>query len=145
MRELLQNASDAVLLRQATSSSEGWNAVIHVAKEKRSDGTWLLVTDNGVGMSKAVLTRHLIGVASDFWHSVEFFRDFGDCINRTFKSIGRFGIGFLSVFMIGDVVEVETESMHGQRYVLRLRGVGRRGELNEIPDGASAGRRSASN
>lgn len=133
IRELLQNAADAVLLRHATNDAQGWRGVINVAKWTKDAETWISVADNGVGMSKTVMTRHLVGVASDFWHSVEFFRDFGRSLDSGFKPIGRFGIGFLSVFMIGDAVEVESEGINGQRFLLRLRGVGRRGELIECP------------
>lgn len=93
--------------------------------------TQLTVRDNGVGMSRGVVTRHLIGVGSDFWHSAEFYRDFGKALDAGFRPIGRFGIGFLSVFMLGDRVEVNTEAAGSPRITLHLRGLGRRGELSE--------------
>ncbi|HVU49033.1 MAG TPA: hypothetical protein VHD85_23105, partial [Terracidiphilus sp.] len=75
-------------------------------------------------------------VASNFWASVDFARDFSRAVEAGFQPIGRFGIGFLSVFMLGTYIEVETERAGSPRVLLRLRGIGRRGELVEkLPTG----------
>lgn len=139
LRELIQNARDAIELRNAMERAEGRGLTpgeIHVSLEKQGDESILSVRDNGVGMTRNVVVRHLIGVGSDFWHSAEFFRDFGKAADFGFHPIGKFGIGFLSVFMFGDRVEVSTEALGSRRVVLRLRGLGRRGELIE---GAASG------
>jgi HSP90 family molecular chaperone len=91
-----------------------------------------VVRDNGVGMSRNIVVRHLIAVASNFWQSAEFFRDFGPAVDAGFKPIGKFGIGFLSVFMLGDHIIVETEAAGHPRVTLRLRGLGHRGELKNL-------------
>jgi hypothetical protein len=87
-------------------------------------------------MTRSVVKNHLISVASNFWASVDFARDFSRAVEAGFQPIGRFGIGFLSIFMLGDYIEVETERAGSRRVLLRLRGIGRRGELLEkMPSG----------
>jgi HSP90 family molecular chaperone len=81
-------------------------------------------------MTKVFMTDYLISIASNYWVS-QFYRDFPEAAN-TFKSAGKFGIGFLSVFMLGSEVVVESNRLGEERYKLSLRGVGRRGELQKI-------------
>ena len=109
IRELLQNARDAVELYQYEAklqgiSSEPPRVTIEVRK---AEGVWrLVVSDNGVGMTPAVITNFLLGIAADYWNSSEFCSDYPNAALRLFKPVGRFGIGFLSVFMMGDYVDL---------------------------------------
>jgi hypothetical protein len=136
LRELIQNARDAIELRKAAEQVDNRTVTageIIVALDDVDEKSILSVRDNGVGMGRSVIVRYLIAVGSDFWHSAEFYRDFGKVLDFGFRPIGKFGIGFLSVFMFGDYVEVETETAGSDRTLLRLRGLGRRGELKEMP------------
>jgi len=133
VRELIQNCRDAITLRNAMEVAERGeptpgrvDAVLDLGAPAR-----LIIRDNGIGMTRAVVKNHLIVVASNFWRSVECERDFGRALAAGFQPIGRFGIGFLSVFMLGHEVEVETERPGERRVLLRLHGLGRRGELCE--------------
>jgi len=99
----------------------------------------LAIRDNGVGMTRSVLRKHLVGVGSDFWNSVEFYRDYRKAIDSGFRPIGKFGIGFLSVFMLGDHVEVETEAIGNNKLHLILDGLGKRGVLRETKLTGQAG------
>ena len=91
----------------------------------------LEVMDSGVGMTRKVLTDHLdfhrVGLSDLGVHS-----DFPSASSKGFRPAGRFGIGFLSVFMLGEEVSVESNRDGGERYRLHLRGVGRRGEVRAI-------------
>lgn len=134
LRELIQNARDAIHLRAAFARCADrpmYPGKITVAMEENDGQKILMVRDTGVGMTRDIVARHLIGVGSDYWHSVEFYRDYGKVLDIGFEPIGKFGIGFLSVFMIGDRIEVDTEAAAAKRVKLRLRGLGRRGELAE--------------
>lgn len=132
VRELIQNARDAVMLKAATVTTDFDKAAlaipIRVALRTTTSPPLLEITDSGVGMSSKVMTDYLISLASDYWTS-QFPNDFPAATDRGFKPAGKFGIGFLSVFMIGDNVVVESNRDGGERYRLHLRGVGRRGEL----------------
>lgn len=142
VRELLQNAMDAVTLRRASEQALGLaprDGSISVTLRRTGGVTFLEVSDNGVGMGRGVLTKHLVGIASDYWRSAEFYSEFAAVAERGFKPAGRFGIGFLSAFMLGDEIQVETERAGGPRLALNLRGVGRRGELVERPSAGTVG------
>lgn len=134
VRELLQNARDAIELRRCYEVAKemvGAPPLIKIAMTREGEREWLVVEDNGIGMTRTVVTKYLIGVAAKFWESAEFFRDFTGVREQGFSPVGKFGIGFLSVFMIGDIVEVVTSRAGGSRLQLILRGIGHRGELKE--------------
>jgi hypothetical protein len=142
IRELIQNARDAIELRRSLEIAAGkipTPGEITISLEQRGKQYSLTVQDNGVGMTRSVVRKHLLGVGSDFWNSVDFDRDFSKAVDFGFRPIGRFGIGFLSVFMLGDEVEVETEAVGNNRNHLMLHGVGRRGELRETATTGHAG------
>lgn len=133
LRELLQNAADAVRLRWAAESSAGIKQTggeIMVSIDTSGDKAKLVVSDDGVGMSERIVTNYLLGIASDYWHSPDFFADHPKVYEQGFRPVGRFGIGFLSVFMLGEEVEVDTQQHGGGGALqLTLQGVGRRGAL----------------
>jgi Histidine kinase-, DNA gyrase B-, and HSP90-like ATPase len=142
IRELVQNARDAVLLKAALAIQDADRALlalpISVALNTKSDPPTLEVVDHGVGMTRRIMTDYLIAIASDYWSS-QFASDFPDIAAKGFKHAGKFGIGFLSVFMLGEEVQVESNRAGGERYRLDLRGVGRRGELREVRGAGGSG------
>lgn len=142
IRELLQNARDAITLQKAFAENNDFTTElgeIRVTVETTDEGGAISFIDNGVGMSERVITNYLLGIASDYWHSPEFFSDYPEVSKVGFKPAGRFGIGFLSVFMVGDEVEVQSQRRGGSNLSLHLRGVGQRGSLITRPAGLRAG------
>lgn len=135
VRELIQNARDAVMLKAEIATDEADKATlslpIRISLNTKVKPPTLDVLDHGVGMTKTVMTDFLISIASDYWTS-QFAIDFPTAAEMGFKSAGKFGIGFLSVFMLGAEVTVESNRAGGERYRLSLRGVGRRGELRQL-------------
>lgn len=111
LRELVSNAADACeKLRYESLSDEKRAAqagaplvTIALDKDKRT----LTVSDNGVGMSRDDLIAALGSIANSgtraFLDKVG--KDGGDAGSNL---IGRFGVGFYSVFMVADEVEVAT-------------------------------------
>jgi hypothetical protein len=135
IRELIQNARDAIQLRYAMERAEDhphYPGEIIIRLDETAQHCALEVVDNGVGMTRGIVHRHLVGVGSDFWNSIEFYSQYRKALDAGFKPIGKFGIGFLSVFMLGTHVEVETESRGNKRIKLSLDGLGKRGELREV-------------
>jgi hypothetical protein len=139
IRELIQNCRDAIALRNALETIDRQELTpgrIEISLNATVDPPLLKVRDNGVGMTRSIVKNHLISVGSNFWSSMDYARDFHRARDAGFRPIGRFGIGFLSVFMLGSYIEVETERAGSPRVLLRLRGIGRRGELVErVPSG----------
>lgn len=108
LRELIQNSSDAISARRALEERpEEWGTVV-VSLEERKDGIWLTVEDIGVGMSIAVLTGPLIDFGNSFWRSALAAEEFPGLQASGIKAVGRYGIGFFAVFMLGDRVRVTT-------------------------------------
>jgi hypothetical protein len=144
VRELIQNARDAVLLKGALATAEVDRAIlslpIRVILKTTPDTETLEVIDNGIGMNRNIMTNFLITIASDYWRS-QFYSDFPSATEKGFKPAGKFGIGFLSVFMLGDAVSVESNRAGDERTRLSLRGVGRRGELLTISSAGGSGTR----
>lgn len=142
VRELIQNARDAVRLKSRLINSEADRALaalpITVSLKTSADRTTFEITDHGVGMSRTVMTDYLISIASDYWDS-QFAADFPDVAEAGFDNAGKFGIGFLSCFMLGNEVEIESNRSGGDRHRLTLRGVGRRGELRQVASTGASG------
>ena len=108
LRELIQNAADAVRALRALSEIGQKEGEIEVALARDGDVTWLHVTDTGIGMSRYVLTEVLLDFGNSFWSSESLRTELPGLASKGFKAIGRFGIGFFSVFMLGRKVVVTT-------------------------------------
>lgn len=143
LRELTQNALDAVRLQSSLDDSQlDLCAVeIHWDTNKRE----LKVLDRGTGMSQDVIENHLLTVGSSRYQDAKFKEK-----HPTFHSISRFGIGVLSAFMVSDDVEITTctpdddkarqialQSVHGKYLIKLLDKVKDREQLPMYPHGTS--------
>ena len=108
LRELIQNARDAINARKLLEGTENYNGKINVKVSKVGEEIVLSVVDNGVGMSLETITHSLLDFGSSFWHEDSVNVEFPGLKSSGFKSVGQFGIGFFSVFMIAKSVELET-------------------------------------
>lgn len=111
IRELLQNAIDATLLRGEMEAD-------FVPEKKRIDlwewndaegNVWFRIDDQGTGMTLGMLRRYFLKVGNSYYHSQELERDLRDHgQTKAYYGISRFGIGFLSCFLCGTYAEVST-------------------------------------
>ena len=113
LRELISNSADACeklryeALANETLASEAGAPLVTIALDKAA--RTLIVTDNGVGMSREELISALGTIASS---GTRAFLDklasekTGEESQSAF--IGQFGIGFYSAFMVADKIEVAT-------------------------------------
>ncbi|MCY4057969.1 MAG: ATP-binding protein [Gammaproteobacteria bacterium] len=94
LRELIQNAADAIVARRLVDSSsfEG-----HIRVRLLLDGSRrrLQVDDDGVGMSSQTLSQDLLDFGKSFWASERASSEFPGIHAARLTPIGRFGIGFL--------------------------------------------------
>lgn len=115
LRELLQNSLDACRLQKARAIDAkmggNYRPVIQVydhtddPKEPR-----IIFQDNGVGMSLDKVKNYFLQVGKSFYQSWEF-RHEKELLEEKgiyLDSCSRFGIGFLSCFLGGDKIEVQT-------------------------------------
>lgn len=116
IRELLQNAIDAVRERQnleargiAVSADESRPGSVEIVIEE-SENVWTLkISDSGTGMTTEMITDYFLRAGASFRES-EFWRQtFLDNSERSLiLRSGRFGIGALAAFLVGEEVEVST-------------------------------------
>jgi Histidine kinase-, DNA gyrase B-, and HSP90-like ATPase len=111
LRELIQNASDAVRARRMLRNRPGtWGDII-VRLGKDETGDWIEVEDEGVGMSTAVLTGPFLDFGKSFWDTAMMREEWPRLQASGFQSSGKYGIGFFSAFMWGDRVRVTTRRL----------------------------------
>lgn len=108
LRELIQNARDAIHARRLLEGEENFIGRINVKVSKSGDDVILSVTDNGVGMSLETISHSLLNFGNSFWHEDSVNVEFPGLKTAGFNSVGQFGIGFFSVFMIAKSVVLET-------------------------------------
>ncbi len=111
VRELLQNAIDATLLRAKMDSDFiPEKARIDFWEWNDKDGNiWFRIDDEGTGMTMGMLQRYFLKVGNSYYSSSEIETDLREHNQmEKYHSISRFGIGFLSCFLNGDYAEVST-------------------------------------
>ena len=113
IRELLQNAADAVRARRKLRVQDDpyWGSIrIVFAKEDKQGGAeyWLHVEDTGIGMSERVMAGPLLDFGKSIWGTGILREEFPGLQGRGFTPIGKFGIGFFSVFLLGSSIRVSS-------------------------------------
>lgn len=135
IRELLQNAIDTSRHRKFYEVSKGEKDFrprpIQVTTWHDPEGfRWVRVDDFGMGMTVAQISDFFLKVGKSYYNSAEFeiekltYQNGGS----DFTPVSRFGIGILSSFICGDIVEVNTKSVYtNQKNIfpvrLSLRGI----------------------
>ncbi len=102
VRELLQNAIDAVLTRRATDPGfRTEDGDIRIRTWQDGEGfDWFQIVDNGIGMDEDVILNYFLKVGRSYYSSEDFradLRRYGG--GKCYAPISRFGIGILSCFM----------------------------------------------
>lgn len=119
VRELIQNAYDAIRHRKAKEKAVGneWNdGKITLIQRLNDDGKLELVCkDNGIGMDEHILENYFFKVGKSYYRSPEFEQERGGLKekNVNFDPISQFGIGILSTFMIGESLKIRTQRYLG--------------------------------
>jgi hypothetical protein len=149
VRELLQNAFDAVKEQIALERLEGdpkdekrTEAItalqsVELRFEEREGRFWLLCTDSGVGMTRAIIEKYLLVSGSSRRHDILDLERRCETAGFHLGRTGQFGIGVLSYFMLADHVEIRTRrsaergdaETHG--WWFQTEGVGSFGELRK--------------
>lgn len=108
LRELIQNAADAIRFRReiesATSPYSG--RITARLRDEGGDHVWLEIEDDGLGMSEAVLTGPLIDFGASYMSSSLVKAERPGLLSKGRKRTGKFGIGFFSAFMITGEITV---------------------------------------
>ena len=108
IRELVSNSSDALdkfnylSLTDEKFKSDDWSGKISIKLDKE-DGS-LTIGDNGIGMNEADLMDHLGTIAKS--GTKAFMENLTGDAAKDSNLIGQFGVGFYSVFMVAEQVDV---------------------------------------
>ncbi|WP_353062363.1 molecular chaperone HtpG [Tunturibacter psychrotolerans] len=108
LRELVSNSSDALdKLRHLTLTEDAYKALpfnpridLELDEEKKT----LTISDTGIGMNEEDLTSNLGTIARS--GTKNFLSQLSGDAKKDSNLIGQFGVGFYSVFMVADKVEV---------------------------------------
>lgn len=112
LRELVSNASDALdklrfeQSRGTTIADPDTGLEIRITTDK--DAGRITITDTGCGMTREELIDHLGTIAKSGTEA--FMRSVAENKDAASNLIGRFGVGFYSVFMVADQVAVTSRS-----------------------------------
>ena len=108
IRELVSNASDAIdkleYLKLTDEKLKGLETIPQINIKIDEEDKSLTISDNGIGMSEADLISSLGTIAKSGTKS--FIESMSGDAKKDSKLIGQFGVGFYSVFMVAERVDV---------------------------------------
>lgn len=111
LRELVSNSTDAITKRSVMAQTQNeeiptGKILVEVNKGKKT----ISISDNGLGMTEEEVEKYLAQLA--FSGAEEFVKKIKESDKEADADvIGKFGLGFYSVFMVADKVVVESLSM----------------------------------
>jgi molecular chaperone HtpG len=138
IRELIQNAVDAVRERwefekkhpnlgNLPAASHEGDVEVWLGDPDGNVASTLTISDKGIGMTEEVIAEYFLKAGASFRRSIDWKKEFEASDKSAFKShvlrSGRFGIGVLAAFLLGDKIEVATRhisSTRGIRFSLHL-------------------------
>ncbi|WP_318210379.1 HSP90 family protein [Streptomyces sp. SJL17-1] len=103
LRELLQNAVDAITARQALTPDAAGAITVRT-------GETLTITDTGIGLSEADVHRFLATIGRSSKRTVDGALDGAGLDAARGEFIGQFGIGLLACFVVADEITVLSRS-----------------------------------
>lgn len=119
LRELISNASDAIdkaRIKSLTDSNYlGENNIFEIKIDVDNKNHIIIIEDNGIWMTQEEVIKNIGTIAKSGT------KDFLDKLKESKEQnnlIGQFWVGFYSVFMIAEKVELETKSNDSQHSVI---------------------------
>lgn len=111
VRELIQNAVDACNERRETENAHYRGIVdIHVDSKAKT----LTITDNGKGMNEHVLLNYYLSAGATYRKSDDWIREHVTDGKPNVIRNGRFGVGVLATFLLGNRITVTTRHRNDQ-------------------------------
>ena len=127
IRELVSNSSDAIdkfnylSLTDEAFKKDDWSGKIFIKLDKEDNS--MTIGDNGIGMNEQDLMDHLGTIAKS--GTKAFMENLTGDAKKDSNLIGQFGVGFYSVFMVADQVDVISKKAgEEQAYMFSTDGTG---------------------
>lgn len=132
IRELMQNSIDSVREYDVFSKRNPEYRLIHkknhtspihvdLSPIDESGQATLVISDLGIGMSEEIIVNYFLKAGASYRQNAEWKLNFeSDAVQRksAIKSIvlrsGRFGVGALAAFLLGDEIEVESKHIKSE-------------------------------
>lgn len=114
VRELLQNAVDAIRAREALDEEFQPQISLELVRPRAGKPASLVVSENGIGLTEDEIHRFLATIGESSKRGID-----GE---RPSDFIGQFGIGLLSCFMVSETIVVVTRSAKHNAETIEWRG-----------------------
>ncbi len=116
IRELLQNSVDACkelkdsqVKQWLPTNTKSELADITISIVENADGTYFLeIKDRGIGMTLDIVSEYFLNVGASFRNSDYWRKHHINNGHSTVHRTGRFGIGLLAAYLLGDTLKVVT-------------------------------------
>ncbi|WP_139344744.1 ATP-binding protein [Acinetobacter genomosp. 33YU] len=115
IRELLQNSVDAIKervdLEKKHSDFLKEDLKINLILVKERNDYYFVIKDNGVGMTKEIIRDYFLNIGASFRYSDIWKNQHINNGKTNFSRIGRFGVGVLAAYLLGEKIYVQTRNM----------------------------------
>lgn len=114
IRELLQNAVDACVEREY-KEDDSYKGLVTIRIDPWIDPETgknlgvFTIEDNGIGMNEHVLLNYYLSAGASYRSSDEWKQEYTEGGKSQVARTGKFGVGFLAAFLLGDRIEVVTQ------------------------------------
>ncbi|MRS17957.1 hypothetical protein GJV08_02155 [Enterobacteriaceae bacterium RIT692] len=114
IRELLQNSVDACNERIDYHQKSGQFEIdiseidVKIKLEKKESEYFITITDRGIGMTLDVIENYFLNIGASFRNSDRWKKMHETEGKSNVYRTGRFGVGLLAAFLLGDTIKVTT-------------------------------------
>lgn len=109
VRELLQNSVDAIKEREYLKGAKGKITITLKPIKADKPRYEIVISDTGIGMSKDTIINYFFKAGASFRKSMVWKKNFVDDNEVKIQKTGRFGVGVLAAFLLGDEFELWTK------------------------------------
>lgn len=120
IREMIQNARDAVLTRLTHEKSSNITFTPKIELKYDEEKKEFICFDNGIGMNKGTVNRYLSDIGRSFYRSEDYHKLIGGRVDDISSPISRFGIGLLSYFLVSNKIIIRTKKKDDIGYKIEI-------------------------